>query len=386
MRLNYRRAWAHIRLNPRTARRASAANQNIAPPTRRRHDLGILSGFRSPTVTRLTPYVAGVPGRIRVPKWASKEIFTRILFFLAGFLTLSPIVSSGTALIMGFLFAFALGNPYLELTQRWTPTLLQVSVVGLGATMNLITIGVVGVHGLLYTAVGILVTLAVGFALHRLFRTDHAISILLAAGTAICGGSAIAAVAPAIQAKDHQVSVSLATVFILNAVALFLFPWIGHMAGFDQIQFGLWSALAIHDTSSVVGAGMQYGTKALEIATTVKLARALWIVPVVFVVGAIWVRKFGKSGQVTARKPWFILGFLLMAALITWMPGLTPAGHVISEASQRTFVLSLFLIGSGIGRTTLKSIGPGPLIHGLALWVVIASASFLAISMKWVNL
>lgn len=323
---------------------------------------------------------------MQMPRWASKTLFARILFLLAGLCTLLPIVSSGLALMLGLVFALALGNPYREATRRWTPTLLQVSVVGLGAAMNLVTIGVAGMHGILYTAVGILITLAIGFVLHKLIRTDRAISMLLSAGTAICGGSAIAAVAPAIQAKDHAVSVSLATVFILNAAALFLFPWIGHRAGFDEIQFGLWSALAIHDTTSVVGAAMQYGTRALEIATTVKLARALWIVPVVFVLGAVWVRKHGKNGQTKTKQPWFILGFLLMAALITWVPGLMPAGHVIAEISQRTFVLALFLIGSGIGRTTLKSIGLRPFVHGLALWIIIASTSFLAISIGWVSL
>lgn len=386
MRLNHRRAWALFGTHPRTTRRASAAKLTTVPPTVRRQGVGVLRSLGRHIAIRSRSCFAHSSGYSRTSRWMSKTGLARILFILAGLFTLLPIISSGVALIMGLLFAFALGNPYLEVTRRWTPALLQASVVGLGAAINLVTIGVVGMHGIFYTAVGILITLMIGFVLHRLFRTDRAVSILLAAGTAICGGSAIAAVAPAIQAKDHAVSVSLATVFVLNAIALFLFPWIGHGAGFDQIQFGLWSALAIHDTTSVVGAAMQYGTRALEIATTVKLARALWIVPVVFVLGTIWARKHGKNDQARGKRPWFIVGFLVMAALITWVPGLMSVGHVISGIAQRTFVLTLFLIGSGMGRATLKNIGIGPFVHGLALWIIIASASFLAISIGWVTI
>lgn len=365
-----------------------SAQETLAPPPPRRRRLINLSaiGFGSNTATRSRARVTRALARLRVPAWASKIPITRILFVAVGLFTLLPIVSAATALVMGICFALVIGNPYLATTHRWTPKLLQVSVVGLGAAMNLVTVAGVGMHGMLYTAVGILITLILGLGLAKLLQTERTISILLSAGTAICGGSAIAAVAPAIRAKDHEISVSLATVFILNAVALFLFPWIGHRAGFSENQFGLWSALAIHDTSSVVGAALQYGTKALEVATTVKLARALWIVPVVFVVGAIWMRQHGGRGQAKAKKPWFILGFLLMAALVTWVPALMPAGHVISEVSQRTLVLALFLIGSGMARTSLKSIGLRPLVHGLALWIVVGSASFLAISIGWVKI
>ncbi len=386
MRLNYRRAWARIRLNPRTARRASAAKRSIVSSTLQRRGLGILLDSRPVTAPRPSRYFADNLDSIRAPKWASKTTFARILFLLAGLFTLVPIVSSGAALMIGLVFALALGNPCLEMTRRWTPKLLQMSVIGLGATMNLVTVAAVGLHGLLYTSVGIFVTLILGLALAKLLKTERTISVLLSAGTAICGGSAIAAVAPAIRAKDHEISVALATVFVLNALALFLFPWIGHRANLDEYQFGLWSALAIHDTTSVVGAALQYGTKALEVATTVKLARALWIVPVVFVVGAIWMRNNDGVERTESRKPWFILGFVCMAALVTWVPSLVPVGQVISEISQRTLVLTLFLIGSGMGRASLKRIGLRPLIHGLALWIIIASASFLAISMGWVNL
>ncbi len=345
-----------------------------------------LIGFGLNTANRLQPPVTRALARFRAPIWASKTTIAQVLFLVVGLFTLLPIVSAGIALMMGMFFALTIGNPYLATTHRYTPILLQVSVVGLGAAMNLMTIAAVGMHGALYTAVGISMTLALGLVLGRLTRTNYTISLLLSVGTAICGGSAIAAVASTMRAKDHEVSLSLTIVFFLNALALFLFPWIGHWAGFDENQFGLWSALAIHDTSSVVGAASQYGTKALEVATTVKLARALWIVPVVCVVSLFWMRKDGACAQAKVKRPWFILGFLLMAALVTWAPALIPAGHVVSDVSQRTLVLALFLIGSGMARSTLKNIRYRPFVHGLVLWIIVGSVSFLAISTGWLKL
>ena len=366
-----------------------SADVIVAPTILQRGGMSILSliGFGLNTANRLQLLVTRALALFRAPIGASKSTITRVLFLVVGLFTLLPIVSAGIALMMGMFFALAIGNPYLATTHRYTPILLQVSVVGLGAAMNLMTIAAVGIHGVLYTAVGISMTLVLGLALGRLTRTNYTISLLLSVGTAICGGSAIAAVASTMRTKDHEVSLSLAIVFFLNALALFLFPWIGHRAGFDENQFGLWSALAIHDTSSVVGAASQYGTKALEVATTVKLARALWIVPVVCVVSLFWMRKDGACAQAKkVKRPWFILGFLLIAALVTWVPALIPAGHVVSDISQRTLVLTLFLIGSGLVRTTLKSIKFRPFVHGLVLWVIVGSASFLAISTGWLKL
>ncbi len=313
-------------------------------------------------------------------------MIVRILFPIVGLCTLLPMVSAGVALLLGMFFGMTIGNPYLAQTRKWTSTLLQISVVALGAAMNLITVGSVGMHGAVYTAVGIVCALTLGLILGKVFGTNQTTSILLSAGTAICGGSAIAAIAPVMRANDDDVSVSLATVFFLNASALFIFPPIGHWAGFDQTQFGLWCALAIHDTSSVVGASMQYGAKALEIATTVKLARALWIVPLTFVLGLFWARKNkGQGGQVKAKRPWFILGFLLMAALMTWIPYVQPAGHIIAEVAKRSLVLTLFLIGSALTRATLKNVGVRPLLHGVTLWFIVGGATFLAISVGLVN-
>jgi uncharacterized integral membrane protein (TIGR00698 family) len=365
-----------------------AAHKTVAPSILQRGGLSILSliSFGLNTATRSLPPVTRALARFRDPIGTSKTTIARVLFLVVGLFTLLPIISAGVALMMGMFFALTIGNPYLATTHRYTPILLQVSVVGLGAAMNLMTIAAVGMHGALYTAVGISMTLALGLALGKLTRTNYTTSLLLSVGTAICGGSAIAAVASTMRAKDHEVSLSLTIVFFLNALALFLFPWIGHWAGFDENQFGLWSALAIHDTSSVVGAASQYGTKALEVATTVKLARALWIVPVVCVVSLFWMRKDGACAQTKVKRPWFILGFLLMAALVTWAPTLIPAGHVVSDVSQRTLVLALFLIGSGMARSTLKNIRYRPFVHGLVLWIIVGSASFLAISTGWLKL
>lgn len=311
-------------------------------------------------------------------------MIVRLLFFLVAVFTLLPMVSAGVALMLGMLFALALGNPYLVHTRRFTPLLLQISIVGLGAAMNLATIAAVGMQGALYTTIGVVITLAVGLALGRLLRLDRTTSTLLAAGTAICGGSAIAAVASAIRAKEHEVSLSLAVVFVLNALALFLFPWVGRALGLDEMQFGLWSAMAIHDTSSVVGAASEYGPTALEVATTVKLARALWIVPVVFIVSLLWMRQNRQAdGGAQTAKPWFILWFVGVAACFTWVPALTPVGHTIADIAHRVLILSLFLVGSCLVRASLASLRLRPFVHGLTLWAVVGVGSLLAISIGW---
>jgi uncharacterized integral membrane protein (TIGR00698 family) len=252
----------------------------------------------------------------------------------------------------------------------------------MGAAMNLRVIAEVGASGILYTVLGISGTLLMSWAFGRLLKTNSEISALLGAGTAICGGSAIAAVAPVIRAKDESISLSLATVFILNAVALALFPFLGHWSMLDQRQFGLFSALAIHDTSSVVGAAMTYGPEALTVATIVKLVRTLWIVPVAAGFAVLW-----RSGSKTSsfRKPWFILGFLAMAALVTWVPSLSEPGQWLASASRKVLVLTLFLIGAGLSRHTIKSVGPRPMFHGLLLWMVVTLGTLSAIRMGWIQ-
>jgi uncharacterized integral membrane protein (TIGR00698 family) len=224
--------------------------------------------------------------------------------------------------------------------------------------------------------------LALGWWLARLLKVERDAGLLISVGTAICGGSAIAAVAPVLRAKEHEISVALATVFLLNAVALVIFPPIGHAVGLGQEAFGLWSALAIHDTSSVVGAGLAYGPRALEVATTVKLARALWIVPLTLGIGWMVARKGQASADAPpVKKPWFIAGFLAMAALVTFIPALHTGGHVIAAAAQRVLVLTLFLIGAGLSREALRTVGLRPFLQGLVLWLIVGSLGLGAVKL-----
>jgi uncharacterized integral membrane protein (TIGR00698 family) len=312
------------------------------------------------------------------------SLTARLIFPVLACITLLPFMSPGLALMLGIIMALTIGNAYPLTTRRLVTPLLQISVVGLGAGMNLIDVGRAGVHGFFYTVVGITLTMTIGLGLGRLIRTERDTSLLVTVGTAICGGSAIAAVAPTIRARSHDVSVALATVFFLNAIALFIFPPIGHHLGLTQNQFGVWSALAIHDTSSVVGAAMQYGARALEIATTIKLTRALWIVPVTLAVGMFWNHDSTASGG-KAKRPWFILGFVAAAALVTWMPSLKQAGHSVFVVAQRSLVVTLFLIGTGLSRTALRMVGRRPLIQGFILWIIMGSGTLAAILMGWIG-
>ncbi|HKB47134.1 MAG TPA: putative sulfate exporter family transporter, partial [Ktedonobacterales bacterium] len=231
----------------------------------------------------------------------------------AAALCLFPFVSAGLGLLLGLVLALACGNPYLDKMRKATHTLLALSVVGLGAGMDLRVVARVGAHGVLYTVLGIATALALGALLTRLLRVSRDVGTLITVGTAICGGSAIAAVVPVLRPKQHEVSVALAIVFLLNAIALFVFPPIGHAVGLTDAQFGLWSALAIHDTSSVVGAAVAWGGAAVAIATTVKLARALWIVPLTIAIGHWHHRANGATAKGKPARPWFIAGFIAAA-------------------------------------------------------------------------
>jgi uncharacterized integral membrane protein (TIGR00698 family) len=326
-----------------------------------------------------------------IPGWREEvrgeygSAFARIAFPLIALASLVPFVSPAVALLCGIAVAMTMGNPYPRTTARLVTPLLQISVIGLGAGMNLIEVGHAGAHGFLYTLIGISITVSIGVLLGRFLGSERDTSLLITVGTAICGGSAIAAVAPVIRAKSHEVSVALATVFFLNAVALFVFPGIGHHFGLNQEQFGVWSALAIHDTSSVVGAAMQYGARALEIATTIKLTRALWIVPVTLGIGFLWNRGRHESGRGKAKRPWFILGFLAAAAIVTWAPSLKPWGHSVFLCAQRSLVVTLFLIGSGLSRSALRVVGKRPLIQGFVLWVLMGAGTLGAILLGWIG-
>jgi uncharacterized integral membrane protein (TIGR00698 family) len=301
------------------------------------------------------------------------------LIVAAGLLTLLPVVPSGAALAGGILLAVILGNPLAGRTRALSRKLLPLAVIGLGGAMDLPAVLRVGARGIGYTIVGIALTFAIGLLLTRGLAVARRTGLLIAAGTAICGGSAIAAAAPVLGADDEEISVALGTVFVLNSVALVVFPVIGHWLSLDQHAFGLWAALGIHDTSSVVGASLTYGPTSLQIATTVKLARALWIVPLTLYLGRA--ARDSRAGGVPsgAQRPWFILGFLAVAALSSFVPALHPAGLLVAAGARRVLVLTLFLIGLGLSQKTLRAVGPRPFVLGVVLWAFTALGSLAAI-------
>ena len=258
--------------------------------------------------------------------------------------------------------ALTLGNPFQIQTTKATRILLRGSIILLGFGMNLTTVVKAGKDGILFTVITIFGTLVLGFAVGRLLKINRKTSDLISAGTAICGGSAIAAVAPTIRADADETSVSLGTVFILNSIALFVFPIIGHALGLTQHQFGVWAAIAIHDTSSVVGAAAKFGDEALQIATTVKLARALWIAPVALLFAIIYRPKQGET-KFSQIIPWFIFLFLLATILRTYVPAEIPPSifESLVMSAKTGLTVTLFLIGAGLSRETLKKVGVKPL-------------------------
>ena len=293
----------------------------------------------------------------------------RIAFFAGLILSASSFVSPPVALTLGILFGLTLAHPYEKQTRTFTKFLLQASVVALGFGMNLHEVLKAGRSGFVYTAVGISAALAAGWALGTLVRVPQVPSFLISSGTAICGGSAIAAVAPIVQASGEEMSVALGTVFILNSVALLIFPAIGWSLHLTQQQFGLWAALAIHDTSSVVGAAANFGAAALVIATTVKLARALWIVPLALGTAAL------RHTKSKVQLPWFILFFCLAAVVNTYLEGVGAVTHALSQGGKLGLTATLFLIGTGISRAALREVGWRPLAQGVLLWILVAAGS-----------
>lgn len=305
-----------------------------------------------------------------------KSITTReVIFLLAVVLCLSPLISPPIALLMGLIIAQFIGHPYLHLNHKATHILLQVSVVGLGFGMNVTSALKAGKEGILFTIVSIIGTLVIGFFMGKFLKIEKKTSYLISAGTAICGGSAIAAISPVIKAEEKQISVALGTIFILNSAALFLFPFIGHQLNLSQSQFGMWCAIAIHDTSSVVGAASKYGPQALEIATTVKLARALWIIPVAFLSTFIFKNKESKI-----KFPYFIGLFVLAMIANTYIPFVQQYNHYLTNIAKAGLTLTLFLIGCGLNRKTISSVGFKPLIQGVILWVIISTAALWAVT------
>lgn len=303
----------------------------------------------------------------------------------------------GLAVITGIIFAVFWGNPFKEFTSKYTSTLLGATIVGMGFGMNLIKVLQAGANGIVYTLIGICAGIGLGVLAGKWLKLSRDTMYLISVGTSICGGSAIAAAAPVLKAKAHDVAIASATVFTLNAVALLVFPFVGHALDFTQNQFGYWAALAIHDTSSVVGAGVQYGEQALEVATTVKLARALWIVPVtLFLSFFVAPVAEGEKRAVKFKVPWFIPGFLIAAAIVTWLPELmgedkgvskaiVTGGKWLKDVSKFVMVTTLFLIGSNLSREKLKELGFKPVLHGVILWIILSVVWCAAIALGWVN-
>ena len=304
----------------------------------------------------------------------------KILFILGFLFALSPLASPPVALAVGLMFGLTFAHPFLEHSQKFSKTLLKICVVGLGFGMNLQEVLKVGRSGFFYTALSIAFTLSVGWLLGKLLKVGRTDSYLISVGTAICGGSAIAAVGPVAGANDDEMSVSLGTIFILNSVALIVFPLIGTWLHLSQEQFGLWSALAIHDTSSVVGAGAKYGAVALAVGTTVKLARALWIVPVTLSTAAI------KRSGAKIKYPWFIGLFVIAAVVNTYLNFGEPVYKMLYDLAGIGLTVTLYLIGSQISRETIKKVGIRPLAQGLILWIIISVLSLGLILYGYISL
>ncbi len=302
------------------------------------------------------------------------------LFFVGMILAASGFVSPPIALVLGLLYGFTFVHPYHVESKELSKFLLQASVVGLGFGMDLQQVLRVGRSGFLYTALSISIAMLLGWILGRLFAVKQRISFLISAGTAICGGSAIASVGPITDANEDEMAVSLGTVFVLNSIALVAFPAIGSLLHLTQTQFGLWAALAIHDTSSVVGASQKFGAVALAVGTTVKLARALWIVPMS--IGTSMVRK----SHARIHWPWFIGLFCLAAVANTYLPAFQPAYPMLKHLGVIGLTVTLYLIGTGLSRKTLQQVGVRPLLQGLVLWIIVATGSLALIRAGWVHL
>lgn len=311
------------------------------------------------------------------PSVRLSPVWLRGLFFALAAGSLLPFVSPALALAAGSVLGLTLGNPYAEQSGRLSKRLLKVCVVGLGFGMSFPAVLAVGRAGVGVTALGIAFALALGLALGRLMRVEHTTGVLISGGTAICGGSAIAALGPTLGASAEAMGVSLATVFILNGVALYIFPVIGYALDLSSHQFALWAAIAIHDTSSVVGAASSFGAEALAEATVLKLTRALWIVPLVL--GISWWRRRDAATKARVAVPWFIGFFVLASVVVGLVPSGAPVYEALAAGARKGLVLTLFLIGAGLSRETLRAVGIRPLVQGLVLWIAVAGVSLAAI-------
>jgi uncharacterized integral membrane protein (TIGR00698 family) len=306
------------------------------------------------------------------------------LFYIGIIISASGLIGPPLALAAGLGFGLSTVHTFHGESRKLSKFLLQAAVVCLGFGMNLKEVVHAGASGFIYTAISITFALCLGVALGKLLQVGKTQSLLISFGTAICGGSAIAAMGPVLEANEEQMAVSLGTVFVLNSVALLVFPVIGHLMHFTQTQFGLWAALAIHDTSSVVGAGAKYGATALAVGTTVKLARALWIVPLAIATAML------RKSHAKVSWPWFILYFCVAALAASYVPHYIPQStdwfSGLYRLGRASLTVVLFLIGTGITRNTLKEVGARPLVQGVGLWIVVASLSLWAIHAGWIAL
>ena len=295
-----------------------------------------------------------------------------LLDYVPGMSVFSSWVTPPVALFLGLVFALLCGQAYPKFNKKVSKKLLQYSVVGLGFGMNLHASLASGKEGMMFTIISVIGTMIIGMFIGRkILNVNRDTSYLISSGTAICGGSAIAAVGPVIKAKDSDMSVALATIFVLNAIALFIFPVMGDWLGLTQQEFGTWAAIAIHDTSSVVGAGAAYGEEALQVATTIKLTRALWIIPLALVTSVIF-----KNGGKKISIPWFILWFIVAILLNTYVLDSVPeVGKAISGLARKGLIITMFFIGASLSTDVLKAVGVKPLLQGVLLWLVISIGS-----------
>ncbi|OMQ09023.1 YeiH family protein [[Flexibacter] sp. ATCC 35103] len=321
---------------------------------------------------------------MKTKQHSSAQLFEVNLYIQQAFfaiiivLCLLSIISPPIALLLGVIMVNVFGNPFVEFNHKAITYLLQFSVVGLGFGMNASTAVSAGKEGFLLTIFSIFSTLILGTFLGKWLKTDKKTSHLISCGTAICGGSAIAAISPVIKSNENQTSIALGVIFILNSIALFVFPFIGHQLGLSQKDFGLWCAIAIHDTSSVVGAANKYGAEALQIATTVKLARALWIIPISLLTAIVF-KNQSKSKGTKIKIPYFIGLFVVAMLLNTYLPATALVTQNIVSIAKIGLTITLFLIGATLNISTLKSVGVKPLLQGIILWIFIAALGLASI-------
>lgn len=307
-------------------------------------------------------------------KWIYILIILLILIPISYFCELAEPITPAYALLLGLIFAFTFQNPFPKFNKKCSKYLLQASVVGYGFSMNLEQSLKSGAEGMAFTIVSVVGVMVLGVMLGYWLHIERKTAYLISSGTAICGGSAIAAVGPVVKANDNEMAVSLGVIFILNAIALFIFPPLGHLANMTETQFGTWAAIAIHDTSSVVGAGDAFGPKALEVATLIKLTRALWIIPLALVTMVIFRDKTAKISI-----PWFIFLFILAMVVNTYAGLPVKFGSTMAFWAKKGMVLTLFMIGASLSLKSIKAVGVKPLVLAIILWVAIGVSSFFVV-------